>query len=109
MKYTCNCIINNDLKNNSDFIDYVKSELKKELMVEVSEQWERGDKIVSLKEPIYNSLSLFNQTEIRQYVIISDLVRCKNCRYYDPRNLWCFKFLEYMTGDDFCSKGTILE
>jgi hypothetical protein len=38
-----------------------------------------------------------------------ELVRCKNCRYYDPRNLWCFKFLEYMTGDDFCSKGTILE
>lgn len=36
-----------------------------------------------------------------------EVIRCKNCRYYDPRNLWCFKFLEYMSGDDFC--GMIFE
>lgn len=38
-----------------------------------------------------------------------EVIKCKNCRYYDPRNLWCFKFLAYMTGEDYCSQANKLE
>ena len=38
-----------------------------------------------------------------------EVVRCQNCRYYDPSNLWCFKFLAYVTAEDYCSQARILE
>lgn len=38
-----------------------------------------------------------------------EVINCKNCRYYDPSNLWCFKFLAYVTGEDYCSQAKRLE
>lgn len=38
------------------------------------------------------------------------VIRCKDCRYYDPCNLWCFKFLKYVIGDNYqCDQGKKLE
>ena len=34
-----------------------------------------------------------------------DIVRCKECKYYEAKEDWCYWRDEAITADDFCSYG----
>ena len=34
-----------------------------------------------------------------------DIVRCKECKYYEAKEEWCYWRDEAITADDFCSYG----
>ena len=38
-------------------------------------------------------------------IYVADLVRCKECKYYEAKEDWCYWRDEAITADGFCSYG----
>ena len=46
--------------------------------------------------------------EVKEYINSApsiDIVRCKECKYYESKEDWCYWRDEAITADDFCSYG----
>lgn len=90
-----------------DFVKYIADDLIRELSKKVLERAEFSDVIVSLKPMRTAEITAWNQVEYRRNMIVTDVVRCKDCKYYwknytDDSIPVC---LASPKDDAFCSEG----
>lgn len=90
-----------------DFIKYITDDIIRELSKKVLERAKFSDVIVSLKPMRVTEITAWNQVEYRRNMIVTDVVRCKDCKYYwknytDDSVPVC---LASPKDDAFCSEG----
>lgn len=90
-----------------DFVKYITDDIIRELSKKVLERAKFSDVIVSLKPMRVTELKAWNQVEYRRNMIVTDIVRCKDCKYYwknytDDLIPVC---LATPSDDAFCSEG----
>lgn len=49
-----------------------------------------------------NSLVILDALRMAKTI---DIIRCKECKYYEAKEDWCYWRDEAITADDFCSYG----
>ena len=104
-KFTVASKVNDEFMNDLGYLDFVKKEMGKKLVDSIFTTLKTGEKIVKLSDYEYLQITQNLNTEIRQHIDVTDLVRCRDCCNYDCEESWCYSLGADMEKDDFCSRG----
>ena len=91
-----------------DFVKYITDDIIIKLSEKVLERAKFSDVVVSLKPMRVTELKSWNQIEYRRNMTVTDVVRCKDCKYYWKNHMdddsvpVC---LASPRDDAFCSEG----
>ena len=105
------------LPEDSDFMFFLKHELKSNLCNGLVKELEKGERIVKLSEVRAFEILKTDQIEYRQQITHYELIRCKDCKYWGETltqedrevpgaDLVCSYWMsDGLMAEDFCSQG----
>ena len=97
-------LLDRQRESSSDFLDFVASDVKRELVTKLMDELEDHElHVIQLSEPEF----IEDRPEpgtfaVRQHLKLANLVQCKNCRMVYP---WCQKFKFELGGEGYCPYG----
>ena len=109
-KYTAAQLVSREeiIACGEDLIKYITDDIIRELSKKVLERAKFSDVIISLKPMKVTELTSWNQVEYRRNMIVTDVIRCKDCKYYWKNHTDASSVsvcLASPSDDAFCSEG----
>ncbi len=70
------------LSEDDDFMEYIRTHFGHQLADRIFQECQSGEKIVTVGDFYVHEILKLCQVEVKEYVTIHDLVRCKDCKHW---------------------------
>lgn len=106
-RFYANSLIPNEILDRyPTSVDIALKDIGKQLTERLLCEIQKGEKIVYLKDVTTNDKHSLNMTELKQEIRITDLVRCKDCKWWDKK--WGCELLGFVRNNMenfYCADG----